>query len=201
MSGSTSWAGPGWRTKYGSRITYRTIRSTATGARNAIFRQGKIGARSSIGDAGTGWPSPGGGGMAGPLGSLTGGLWYGTVGAEEGRSLIRLVVQQPPGACDHGRQRMLGQMDRNLAVLGQAHVQPTQQGAATGHEQPGLQNVVRELWRALGKALPRAPDARADDLLEDFADLLGGRHDDGLAAAPEVGALDLGQRRVGRGLG
>src|SRR5439155_14082390 len=62
------------------------------------------------------------------------GLWYGTVGRQEGLALVRFIVQEPAGSGHHRGQRVLGELDGNLAVVGQAHVEPPQLRSSTGQE-------------------------------------------------------------------
>src|SRR5439155_14580152 len=70
-----------------------------------------------------------------------GGLWYGTMGREEGPALVRLVVEQPPGPGGDGGQRVLREVHRNLAVARQAHVQASEQRPPSREEHPCLEHV------------------------------------------------------------
>ena len=69
-------------------------------------------------------------------------LWYGPGDREEGRPLLGRVVQQAAGPGHHRGEGAVGDVHRDLAFLGQAHVQSPEQRSAAREEQAGFQDVV-----------------------------------------------------------
>ena len=118
-------------------------------------------------------------------------LWYGTVGGEEGLSLVGFVVEEPPHTGDDGGQGVLRELDGNLAALSQAHIEPPKEDSPAGQEHPGLQDVVGQLGRTVGQAFTSGPNDQLDRVGQDLADLLGAHQHGGMGAGSQLAAPDL----------
>src|SRR5581483_8327024 len=76
----------------------------------------------------------------------------------ESRPVVVQVLEHRAGAHDDRLEWPFGQVHRNLALLGQEHVQAAEQPAAPGQEHPRLEHVVGELRRCLSERAPRPLD-------------------------------------------
>src|SRR5580704_16879043 len=101
------------------------------------------------------------------------------------------LLEALPTAYGHAVQRIAGDDDRHPRLLGEATVEPVQQGAPSGQHDALLHDVRRQLGRRPGEGhLHRVDDGR-HRLVDGLADLLGG-DDHGLGQPrDEVAAADL----------
>ncbi len=101
------------------------------------------------------------------------------------------LLEAPARADGDAGQRRLGEVHRHVRLVAQPLVEPVQERAAAGEDDPAVHDVRGQLGRGLVERLLDRVDDLVDRILERVPDLLGGEDDRLRQAGDQVAAADL----------